>query len=347
MCHSIKTTPGEVAEAIKKLNVADQITIQKYIDQLKATIETHCDHTHDDGTEERKKTGYISEIDTNAEDIPLAEEEEFPPSYDISSGNDNNEQATSYKIEATDLKSNGDYKAALQKYSFAIQAAPPSSLLLANRADCLYKLKRYNAAIQDCHVALEKNADSAKALRIRGRAYKAIGQYENARRDLSTSQTIDYDYTAADELKEVAKKVAEMESAKVKNKIEEEAKMRKRAKEIQKQRNEAEEKSAKENNTNPGGMAGMMGSLFNDPEIAKDLKNPKVREAFSSMMGGGGLDMAKIQQYMLDPEVGPIFQKLMKNLGPMMGGMPAACGGEMRSSGNDDSVPDVDNIPDL
>jgi len=351
MYHTIKTIPKEVTEAIKKLNSVDQNTIQKYIEELKASFEDHCDHTHDHGTEKTKTTEEIPHINSNVAGFPMADKEDFPPSYDISSDKNNTELATSYKIEATDLKSNGDYKAALQKYTLAIQAAPPSSLLLANRADCLYKLKRYNASIQDCHVALEKNADSAKALRIRGRAYKAIGQYENARRDLSTSQTIDYDYTAADELKDVTKKVAEMEIAKVKKKIEEEAKMKKRAEEIQKQREEAmketEGESSKNDNTNSGGMAGIMGSLFNDPEIAKYLQNPKVQEAFSSMMGGGGLDMSKIQKYMLDPDVGPVFQKLMKKLGPMMGGMSGSFGGGMGRSSNEDSVPDVDNIPDL
>merc|ERR1719343_531213 len=71
----------------------------------------------------------------------------------------------------------------------------------------------------------------------------------------------------------------------------------------------------------PGGVGGIMGSLFNDPEIAASLQNPKVQSAFSSMMSGGGLDMSKIQKCMSDPELAPIFQKLMSKLGPMMGNM--------------------------
>lgn len=353
MCHIETETPQEVIEVIQKLSDTDQKTIQTYITQLKEGLKDHCHPTP-------KTIGQIPDTDAEVENAyaPTVDGEDFPPSYNATSGNNNTEDATSYKIEATDLKSNGDYAAALQKYTLAIQAAPPSALLVANRADCLYKLTRYNAAIQDCNIALEKNADSAKALRIRGRAYKAIGQYENARKDLSTSQTIDYDYTAADELKEVAKKVAEMESVKVKKKVEEEAKTKKRAEDNQKQREEAKKKTEeapKQANAipggMPGGMQGMMGSLFNDPEIAKGMQNPKVREAFSSMMGGGGLDTSKIQECMSDPEVGPIFQKLIKKLGPMMGGMPggmgSAFGGGMADSVNDDSVPDVDDIPDL
>eukprot|EP00957_Ditylum_brightwellii_P085423 6498510-Ditylum_brightwellii.AAC.1 len=78
-------------------------------------------------------------------------------------------------MEASDLKSAGDYKAALDKYSQAVLAAEPSALLYANRADVLLKLKRYEACIRDCNEALKKNPDSAKALRIRGKANKMTG----------------------------------------------------------------------------------------------------------------------------------------------------------------------------
>merc|ERR1712151_768536 len=99
----------------------------------------------------------------------------------------------------------------------------------------------------------------------------------------------------------------------------------------------------------PGGngMAGMMGSLFNDPEIAQSLQNPKVQAAFSSMMSGGGLDMSKIQQCMSDPELAPVFQKLMTKLGPMMGKMGGAGGMGSGENKGDDDVPNVNDIPNL
>merc|ERR1712066_362775 len=114
-------------------------------------------------------------------------------------------------------RSNGDYQLALDNYSLAIQASPPSSLLLASRAGVLFTLGKYKAAIHDCNIALEKNSDCAKALRIRGKSYKMIGEYEKARKDLSTSQTIDYDSTAVENLKEVMEKVAEKERVQKKN----------------------------------------------------------------------------------------------------------------------------------
>lgn len=286
----------------------------------------------------------------------IAKEGVIPPVYE--SGEDI-DKATAYKIEAFDLKSAGDYESAMDKYTFAIQAAPPSALLLANRADCLFRLKRYKAAIHDCDSALEKNADSAKALRIRGRSYSAIDKYEEARQDLSASQSIDYDDLAAEDLKMVSKKVREIETLKVKKRLEEEEKMRKRAEEIKKVREEAKREAkteeAKPKASMPGnmggmeGLSGLMGTLFNDPEIADGMKNPKVAAAFSDMMSGGGFNAAKLTGLMADPEVGPVVQKLIAKLGPMMGAMGGRNPGGMseESDGIDDGVPDLDDIPNL
>ena len=69
------------------------------------------------------------------------------------------DKATSYKMEATDLKNDGNYEAALEKYNLAVTTAPPSALLLANRGDVLLRLERYEASVRDCSAALEKNPD--------------------------------------------------------------------------------------------------------------------------------------------------------------------------------------------
>jgi len=274
-------------------------------------------------------------------------------------GNKNDpDKAAQFKKNANIYRSNGDYQLALDNYSLAIQASPPSSLLLASRAGVLFTLKKYKAAIHDCNIALEKNSDCAKALRIRGRSYKMVGEYEKARKDLSTSQTIDYDSTAVEDLKEVMEKVAGIEKEKVQKKNEEEEKKKMKLEELKEQR-EKTQKEVKEKvkNTNipgkdgmSGGLGGMMGSLFNDPEIAASLQNPKVQAAFSSMMTGGGLDMSKIQQCMTDPELSPVFQKLMTKLGPMMGKMGGMGGSSGMSGGEskgDNDIPNVDDIPNL
>jgi len=314
MCH---TTPPEVTEALSKLSKEEQILVNQYITKLQLDSHSH-----------------------NGE----SSNEEMLPMYDVSTRNNDTDSSSRYKNTANDYKSNGDYELALEHYTKAILASPPSALLLANRAGVSFQLQNYKAAIQDCNIALEKNSDSAKALRIRGRSYKMLQEWEKSRSDLSTSQTIDYDSSAVEDLKEVTEKVMELEKEKVKLKLKEDDDKRK---ELEERKKKKEGEKKEKANKPTGGMAGMMGSLFNDPEIASSLQNPKVQEALSSMMSGGGLDMSKIQQCMSDPEVAPVFQKLMKKMGPMMGGM-GGMGGMSGAGGMDsNSVPDINDIPDL
>ncbi len=151
-----------------------------------------------------------AENDDSGDDI-------FPPMYE---SGDDMDQATTYKMEASDLKSAGDYQAALEKFNLAITSAPPSAMLLANRGDILFRLGHFKASVKDCDAALEKNPDSAKALRTRGKSLKSLGEYEKARKDLSAAQMIDYDDGAAEALKFVTEKMKEIEGEKVKKKLE-------------------------------------------------------------------------------------------------------------------------------
>ena len=65
-----------------------------------------------------------------------------------------------------------------------------------------------------------KNPDSAKALRIRGRALKELGEFERSIKDLAASQQIDYDDGAAEDLKFVTDKMKEIGADHVKIKLE-------------------------------------------------------------------------------------------------------------------------------
>jgi suppressor of tumorigenicity protein 13 len=109
---------------------------------------------------------------------------------------------------------------ALDKYTAAILAAPPSALLYANRANVLLKLQRPLAAEHDCDLALAENPDSAKALRMRGQARKVLGKYEEALHDLSAAQQIDFDESVVQDLKELTDKHIELEKAEAAERIE-------------------------------------------------------------------------------------------------------------------------------
>jgi suppressor of tumorigenicity protein 13 len=222
-------------------------------------------HDHDDIPEWKKKAMDLDPSAapfggswTNEAQVNASDELNFPPLYD--SGEDF-EKATEHKIKASDFKMEEKWEEALSEYTSAIQAAPPSALLYANRATVLFELQQFKAAERDCNEALKENPDSAKALRVRGLARKELGLWEQARHDLSESQMIDFDQDTVEALKEVSHKVQEMEKEKVAQKLEMEAKLKKRAEEIKKAQEEAKRESAQSTSSRmpPGGMPGMSG----------------------------------------------------------------------------------------
>merc|ERR1712154_594564 len=86
-----------------------------------------------------------------------------------------------------------DFDDAVAKYTEAITGGGASALLFAKRAEVLLKLRRPCAAVRDCTSAIEINPDSFKAHRVRGMARRALGQWEEAQRDLSEAQKLDFD----------------------------------------------------------------------------------------------------------------------------------------------------------
>jgi suppressor of tumorigenicity protein 13 len=302
-------------------------------------------------------------------------EPQFPPVYE--SGEDF-DKAGDLKMDAADLVSNGNYDAALEKYTAAVLAAPPSALLYANRANVLLKLGRPKAAERDCDFALKENPDSAKALRIRGKARKELGKWEDALKDLSASQQIDFDEGAVDDLKFLTEKHHESEKAAGEARSKEKERLKKRAEEIRKAQEEAKKAQQAMNDDDipdigggdgaqrgmpggmpgsmpggmPAGMEGMMGAMMSDPELMAEMQNPKVQAAFQELMSGPGGPMgllanpAKLQQMMSDPEVGPVLQKLMGKMGGgMFGGMNP--GGAAANSGSDEDIPNLDDLGDI
>jgi tetratricopeptide (TPR) repeat protein len=89
------------------------------------------------------------------------------PQYE--SGEDYENQSE-LKMKAADSKNAGNLEDALESYNGAVTAAPPSALLLSNRAIVLEKLGHYKAA-----------EDSAKALKTRGKLrFEHLNDWEGA-----------------------------------------------------------------------------------------------------------------------------------------------------------------------
>lgn len=73
--------------------------------------------------------------------------------------------AADAKEKAAEARANGDFTKAVELFTKALSLGQVSAIALANRAECLLKLRRPLAAISDCDAAIGINPDSAKALR--------------------------------------------------------------------------------------------------------------------------------------------------------------------------------------
>ena len=156
--------PDTVCSYIQTLQETIQEKDQE-IQKLQQSKATSMEEEEEGGTtmgvEHSEKPQQQQDDEDNATNEPP-----FPPMYDSSSsGAEDYDKAGDFKQEAADLKGNGDWQGALDKYTQAVLAAPPSALLYANRALALLKLGRPNAAERDCDAALKENPDSAKVRR--------------------------------------------------------------------------------------------------------------------------------------------------------------------------------------
>eukprot|EP00934_Nitzschia_sp_Nitz4_P002280 Nitzschia sp. Nitz4//scaffold21_size171442//50469//51687//NITZ4_002154-RA/size171442-processed-gene-0.155-mRNA-1//-1//CDS//3329542390//2280//frame0 len=372
--------PSNIIKTLSKLSSEDQETVKTYIASLQAKI-SELGGSFDEPMDAEE---------AQEESSPSSSDDEAAPDYKPKADTDADvDAAMNFKQQATDAKEMGKFEDALEYYTKAVMAAEPTSALLyVNRALCLEKLGRISAAVVDCNRALKLNPDSAKALKTRGKLRYQLVQasttseeakkeaWHGALSDLSQAQSIDFDPSVAEMLKELTELRKQEEQEQAKERLAKEEKLRKQAEEIKKAREaqQAEEAAARAaaGGGMPGGMGGMGGmpgmggagmppgmdpsmmtGLMSDPELQEAMKNPKVVAAFSELMSGPGGPMglmsnpAKLQELMADPDVGPVLQKLMGKF--MGGGMPAGGASPFGAPGGStgDDIPDLGDMPDL
>lgn len=189
-------------------------------------------------------------------------------------------EATEEEIESADEKrreamaqlSEGNAEKAVELFTEAIKLNP-TALLYAKRGQAYLKLQKPNACIRDCTKALELNPDSAAAYKFRGRAYRLIGEWEKAAKDLRQACNIDFDEQTDEWLKEVtpnAKKIEQHRLKQERKKLEKEE--RARQERIRKAREaHAKAQSATADNASAGEMPksdmGDFYKLLQDPEV--------------------------------------------------------------------------------
>jgi suppressor of tumorigenicity protein 13 len=137
-------------------------------------------------------------------------------------GDDSKEPTEEEMDQANDLRgkgakafSDGEFEDAINFYTEAI-LLNPSALLYAKRGQAFIKLNKPNAAIRDCDRALQLNPDSASGYKFRGRAYRLLGDWEKAAKDLRQACKLDYDEQTDEWLKEVTPNAKKIEQHKIK-----------------------------------------------------------------------------------------------------------------------------------
>lgn len=123
------------------------------------------------------------------------------------------EKQAQLKQEAAEASEEGRFDEALEKLTEAVSLGCAGALLYGRRAELLLRLERPLAAINDCTAALLMNPDSSKAFKTRARAHARLESWKEAQCDFQESLRIDFDDGVADEAREVAEKLKEIEAA--------------------------------------------------------------------------------------------------------------------------------------
>jgi suppressor of tumorigenicity protein 13 len=231
------------------------------------------------------------------------------------------EKAAQLKAQALEQQTNGNFVEAIRLYTEAIKLNPHIGMLYAARASCFLQQKKPNAAIRDCDVSIKKNPDSAKAYKIRGRAKRFLGLYEEALRDLQMACKLDYDDATYALSKVVAERVQ-----KIVEKRKRQAERERKKQERERRKREAEERKkaeTKQEHTSgptggfsggfPGGAGGVpfgMESLLgamNDPEVKELLEDPDIQAKLMQAMNNPAL---LAQQMATNPKLAKLVQKM-------------------------------------
>lgn len=197
------------------------------------------------------------------------------------------QEAESLKAAGNQLVSQRDFKAAIEKYTAAIQLDPTNPVYYSNRAAAHSQLGAHDDAIEDALKALEVDPTFAKAYSRLGHGYFSSCQYEKAVEAYEKGLELEPENTTIRNSLATAKSKAKSSSGSAGN-------------------------SSAASNTPRGPMPGM-GGAGGMPDLASLMNNPMMAQMAQSLMANGGLE--RMMQ-------NPMVQQMMNNLGGAGGGMP-------------------------
>ncbi|XP_010280468.1 PREDICTED: trichohyalin-like [Phaethon lepturus] len=160
----------------------------------------------EESTEELGRDESELEADNEGEIEP---EEDEPPQM----GDENLEvtsnvmkQADEKKKVAFDAVGRGEFQKAVQLFTDAIKLNPQLSTFYINRASVFVWLQKPNA-IRDCDKAIKIYLNSTQPYKWRGKAFRLLGHWQQAAKDLALACQLEYDEDTNNMLKEVHRRV--------------------------------------------------------------------------------------------------------------------------------------------
>jgi len=294
-----KTSPTE--EKPEETKVVEDDTIPDFVEEEMDTSELVCEGV----------------IEPETEDGP----EIFEGGKDV--GEEDMDNANTLRSEAMSQMSEGNFAEAVDTFTKAIKLNPDSAVFYAKRAQALLKQNRVKAVVADCDEAIKRNPDSALAHKLRGRAYRLLGDWLLAAQDLRKACKLDCDEQAMEWLKEVqgnAHKIEQHQQTQERRRAEHELAQRKQR--VQRAREEAKKRAEEEKNKPsfggmpggmpgfggmPGGMGGMPGGMGGMPGGMGGMPG-----GMGGMGGMPGMDQDMLND-LSDPEVSAALQDIMSN----------------------------------
>jgi len=185
----------------------------------------HEEHVHEEPVHEEPVHEEKDEMEIDDPDLLTLEEGTPVEMGDeaITVTEEMRERASQTRSQGSMAESEGNFAEALIFYTDAVKLNPSSGIIYATRAALSLKMKRPRAAIADCDKAISINKDSAKPYKVRGRALRYTGKYEEALRDIQLGQKLDWDDSTHQfeaELKKLVIKVQEKRKSKEEKKTE-------------------------------------------------------------------------------------------------------------------------------
>jgi len=193
----------------------DAKDVHDYVDQLDLmNIETKTNETKNDNENIPSASATTSNllhdrlnndnssnnvVDKSPEDPYFVDEEMLKENEKLLTDEDKQRrliESKTCKEEGNDLFGRSEFDLALAKYSEALCLCPLSetkdrAVVYSNRAACLMKLEKYEAAIQSCTKSIELDPQYLKPLTRRAEAYKQIDKLDEALQDYQRVIQID------------------------------------------------------------------------------------------------------------------------------------------------------------